>query len=61
MNHNYCTLKTKKYTHLDYESYRFIESEMTQFEPTPQQRKTAFMKALAGDIHTSVSNLYAIL
>jgi len=61
MNHNYCTLKTRKYTHLDYESYRFIESELKQFEPTPQQRKTAFMKALAGDIHTSVSNLYAIL
>jgi len=61
MNHNYYTQKMREYTHLDYESYRSIESELKQFEPTPQQRKTALLKALAGDIHTSLSNLYAIL
>lgn len=61
MNHTYCTLKTKKYVHLDYESYRYIESELKQFLTTPQLGKTKFMKALAKEIHTSLSNLYAIL
>ena len=61
MNHNYCTLKTKKYAHLDYESYRFIESELKQFKSIPHPGKTKFMKALARDVHTSLSNLYAIV
>ncbi len=61
MNHTHCTLKTKKYAHLDYESYRFIESELKQFLTTSQHGKTKFMKTLAKDVHTSLSNLYAIL
>lgn len=61
MNHLHCTLKTRKYTHLDYAAYRIIETELKGFEITKQPGRTTFMKNLAIRLHTSLSNLYAIV
>lgn len=61
MDHTHCTLKTRKYTHLDYEAYRLIESEVHKFKASKQPGRTSFFTTLAMRIHTSLSNLYAIL
>lgn len=60
MSHLHFTTK-KKYKHLNFDHFSYIQSQYNFFILSNSKNKTIFMKSLATEIGTSLSNLYSII